>query len=92
MRIDAYNKLSKIYNTSSVKKTSKSGKSSFSDKFEISQEGRNYQVAKQIIFQVPDVREDKVREIKKQMDAGTYNVGMDEVADKVVSRYFNELV
>lgn len=92
MRIDAYNKLSRIYNTGSVKKTSKSSGSSFSDKLEISQKGKDFRVAKEIVSQIPDVREDKINEIKKQMESGTYNIGMKEVADKVVSRYFDKLV
>lgn len=92
MRIDAYNKVSQLYNTSSVKKATKPSGGSFSDKLEISQKGKDYRVAKQIVTQTPDVREDRVNEIKKQIESGTYNIGMTEVADKVVNRYFDELV
>lgn len=92
MRIDAYNKVNQIYNTSNVKKANKASKGSFSDKLEISQTGKDYRVAKQIISQTPEVREDKINEIKKQIESGTYNVDMIEVAEKLVNRYFNELV
>ncbi|TAH69459.1 MAG: flagellar biosynthesis anti-sigma factor FlgM [Anaerolineaceae bacterium] len=92
MRIDAYNKVSQLYNTSNVKKAAKPSGSSFSDKLEISQKGQDYRVAKQIVTQTPDVREDRIKEIKKQIESGTYNIGMSEVADKVVNRYFDELV
>lgn len=92
MRIDAYNKVSQLYNSSSVKKATKPSGSSFSDKLEISQKGNEYRVAKQIVTQTPDVREDKINDIKKQMESGAYNISMAEVADRVVNRYFDELV
>jgi negative regulator of flagellin synthesis FlgM len=92
MRIDAYNKVSQLYNTNNVKKANKPSGGSFSDKLEISQKGQDYRVAKQIVTQTPDVREDKVNQIKKQIESGTYNINMTEVADKVVNRYFDELI
>lgn len=89
MRIDAFNKVSQLYKTNSMKSTAKTKSSSFSDKLEISQLGKDYQVAKQIVAQTPDVREDKVNEIKQRMDAGTYDVSNEEVADKLVKAYFD---
>ena len=91
MRIDAYNKVSQIYNTSNVKKTTKASSGSFSDKLEISQKGKGYRIAKQILAQTPEVREDRINELKNQIESGTYSVDMTEVADKVVNRYFDEL-
>lgn len=88
MRIDAFNKVSQLYKTNSMKSTAKTKSGSFSDKLEISQLGKDYQVAKQIVAQTPDVREDKVNEIKQRMDAGTYDVSNEEVADKLVKAYF----
>jgi negative regulator of flagellin synthesis FlgM len=88
MRIDAFNKVSQLYKANSVKSTAKTNSSSFSDKLEISQLGKDYQVAKQIVAQTPDVREDKVNEIKQRLDAGTYDVSNEEVADKLVKAYF----
>ncbi len=92
MRIDAYNKVSQLYNTNKVKKATKPSGGSFSDKLEISQKGQDYRVAKQVVSQTPDVREDKVNQIKRQIESGSYNIDMTEVADKVVNRYFDELI
>lgn len=92
MRIDAYNKVSQLYNTNKVKKATKLGGESFSDKLEISQKGKDYRIAKQIVAQTPDVREDKINDIKNRINSGTYNVDMTEVAEKVVNRYFDELI
>jgi negative regulator of flagellin synthesis FlgM len=87
MRIDAFNKISELYKTSSVKPASKAKGTSFSDTLEISQTGKDYQVAKQIIARTPDVREATVNEIKERMEAGTYNVTIQDVADKLVDQY-----
>lgn len=92
MRVDAYNKVSQLYNTSKVNKATKTSSGKFSDRLEISQKGNDYRIAKQIVSQAPDVREDRINEIKKQMESGTYNVSMAEVADKVVNHYFDELI
>jgi len=75
-----------------VKSTSKTKAGSFSDTLEISQTGKDFQVAKQIMNRTPDVREAKVSEIKQRMETGVYNVSMEEVADKLVDNYFNETI
>lgn len=92
MRIDAFNKISKLYETSSTKSTVKTSKASFADKLEISKTGKDYQFAKQIVAKTPDIREDKVNEIKQQMAAGLYNVDAKEVAEKLVERYFDQQI
>lgn len=91
MRIDAFNKVSQLYNTGSVKSTAKATGSSFHDKLEISQTGKDYHTVKQALANMPDVREDKVADIKEKMASGTYDVSMEEVADKLVNRFFDEL-
>lgn len=90
MRIDAFKKVSQVYNTSKVTNVKKTTGSSFSDKLEISQVGKDYRAAKNVVAQTPDIREDKVADIKKRMESGSYNVNMQEVADKLVDRYFDE--
>lgn len=92
MRIDAFNKVSQLYKTNDVKSTAKSKGASFSDTLEISQTGKDYQVAKQIIGRTPDIRETKVNEIKQRMEAGNYHVNIQDVADKLVDKYFNESI
>ncbi|HCR41447.1 MAG TPA: flagellar biosynthesis anti-sigma factor FlgM [Lachnospiraceae bacterium] len=90
MRIDAFNKVSKLYQTNNIKSTKSVKGSSFSDKLEISQTGKDYQIAKNALKSVPDVREERVREIKERIASGTYNVNAEEVADKLIENYFNE--
>lgn len=90
MRIDAFNKVSQLYNSNKVKNTAKTRGSSFSDKLEISQVGKDYQIAKQIVARTPDVREATVNDIKERMQAGTYQVTIKDVADKLIDKYFSE--
>lgn len=92
MRIDAYNKVNQVYQTNVKTQTTKKDKMSKSDKVEISQFGRDLQVAKQAVENMPDIREEKVEVIKTAITSGTYEVSMEEVADKLVNHFFNTVI
>jgi len=92
MRINGIDKISQIFGSGKVDKVKKAGKGSYSDKLELSRTGNDYSIAKQIVAQIPDVREDKVNDIKSRIEAGTYNVSMEDVAEKIISRYLDELI
>lgn len=92
MRVDAYNKISQVYQTNVTKKTTKTAGSSATDQVQISRIGKDYQVAKKAVNDAPDVREDKVNEIKERMKSGTYNVSAEEIANKIVDRYFDTII
>lgn len=83
MRIDPYMQVNQLYNPNKPKANAKNGKASGKDKLEISDFGNAYQVAKQAVAQGSDVRSDRVKEIQAQMAAGTYNVSLKDVADKM---------
>ena len=91
MRVDAFNKISQLYNTSSIRGAAQTKSSSFRDQLEISQTGKDYQTARQIVAHIPDVREDRVNDIKQRIAAGTYNVSAQEAADKLVDNYFDAM-
>lgn len=85
MRVDAYSAVSQIYHSgaaSSVKKNSSTA--SYSDKLEISRTAKDYQVAKEAVSNVSEVREDKVAYIKAKMAAGTYHISAEAVAGKLL--------
>lgn len=89
MRIDAYNQIQQIYGSSTIKKTEekKTSTSSFKDQLMLSATGRDAQVAKQALANIPDVRKDKVAEIKEQIDNDTYEVSTDDFASKLLDKY-----
>lgn len=91
MRIDAYNAISQVYQPGKSYKTQAAGKAYGSDKVEISSFGKEFQVAKASVASAPDVRMDKVNEIKAMMAAGTYKVSGMDFANKIVDNYSSEL-
>ncbi|RDU21906.1 flagellar biosynthesis anti-sigma factor FlgM [Anaerosacchariphilus polymeriproducens] len=87
MRIDAYNKISQLYNTNKVNKCQKTADVQASDKVQISQAGLDFQLAKKAVAEAPDVREDVVSSLKSSVKAGTYQVDNEDFASKLMQKY-----
>ena len=87
MRIDAMSEISQLYQVNSTRKKTEKSASYTKDSVEISEFGRELQIAKQAVAQAEDVREDKVQELKSQMANGTYNVPMSALADKLLNGF-----
>lgn len=49
------------------------------------------QATKEIVASEPDIREDKVAEIKTKIKSGEYNVDHQAVADKLVDYFLDEI-
>ena len=89
MRVDALNHVSQLYQAANTKKVNKTEKIQKKDSYVISQSAKDYQVAKQAVAETEDIREDRVAELKEALASGTYNVSAQEIADKIVSKYFD---
>lgn len=85
MRIDAVNRVSQLYQANSTKKVAKQTSTQKYDSVQISQMGKDYQVAKAAVAATPDVRTDLVNDIKTRMQNGTYDVSMEMLADKLMA-------
>ncbi len=92
MRIDAYNKITQMLQTNNTVRTNKTKGVSAKDHVEISRTGKDYQVAKKALAKAEDIRMDKVNDIKRRIESGTYNVTGEEVANKLVENYFNQII
>lgn len=92
MRVDAYNKIAQVYQTNAVQKIDKKTNITTKDQVEISSLGKDYQIAKKAVANAPDIRTDKVNDIKERIASGTYNVSMEEVADHILERYFEKSI
>ena len=92
MRVDAYNKIAQLYQTNATKKMTQVASTSGTDQVELSRIGKDYQVAKQAVAKAVDIRMDKVNDISKRMEAGTYNISAEEVANKIMDSYFEKLI
>ena len=89
MRIDAYNQIQQIYGSKSIKKTEEKrvNSSSFKDQLLLSAAGKDAQIAKQAVSNTPDVRESVIAPLKEQIDNGTYEVDVDDLAGKLLEKY-----
>ncbi|MBW2632083.1 MAG: flagellar biosynthesis anti-sigma factor FlgM [Deltaproteobacteria bacterium] len=54
------------------------------DKVSLSSTARDIQQAEKTIEKLPDVREEKVRELKDQIEAGKYDVNGEKIAGKML--------
>ena len=87
MRIEGISQVAQLYSKNSIARTESKKVDAEKDRVHISQAGRDYQVARKAVSEVPDVREDLVASIKSRVDAGTYEVSGDAFAEKVIARY-----
>ena len=88
MRIEAYNQVAQLYKANKPMQTSKTARPGMgSDQVQISSIGRDYQIAKQAVAETPDIREDRVAELKSKIDSGTYSVDTADFASVLLSRY-----
>ncbi len=81
-KVNAPNGTKKTQRASNVQSTSKAGGT---DGFEISDFGRDLNVARKAVKETPDVRQEKVDEIKARFKAGKYEVSTSAIADKLLS-------
>lgn len=65
-------------------------KKSDQDAVSISQAAKEMQEVQKAVQDAPDVREDKVAEIKKQIQDGTYRVPAEAVVEKLLSIFTSE--
>lgn len=90
MRINGIKNINNAYKASRANKISKMSKANKEkDSLAISDLAKDLQIAKKAVKHAPDIRMDKVNDIKKRLQSGTYNVSAKEVADKMVERYFD---
>lgn len=87
MRIDAFSQISQAYGIKKTSPVSRAKSASGQDKLEISQFGRDYQVARQAISDSPDIREDRVSALKEKIDTGNYDVSPSDFARKLMQKY-----
>lgn len=90
MRIDAYTQVQQVYNISQAQKSQKTVKPGATDKVQISSVGKDFQIAKTAVANVPNIREEVTAPIKERIQNGTYEVDAESFADKLYEKY-NEM-
>jgi len=66
--------------------------SSPSERVDLSTTAKDIQQLKDALAQLPDVREEKIREVQKMLKDGTYNVSADQIAGKMVGESILDLL
>ncbi|NLJ87869.1 MAG: flagellar biosynthesis anti-sigma factor FlgM [Epulopiscium sp.] len=89
MKVSRVDKIMEIYNTSKMKKTEKAKKTEGKDTVALSNQGKDYQKALKAVSKVPDIREEKVEEIKQRIQSGNYDISAEELAEKIVDSIFD---
>ena len=90
MRIGAYNQVAQVYGNQSVEKnynSSQVGATSTLDQVSFSAVGKDMQIAKNALSSVPDVRQDRVNELRASIANGTYQVSAESLADKLMAAF-----
>lgn len=87
MRIETYNQIASVYKATKPAKAQGSSRVGSKDQVQISRAGLDYQIAKQAVSQAPDVRADKVAELKSRIASGEYQVSADDFASKLIAKY-----
>ncbi|MBO8167952.1 MAG: flagellar biosynthesis anti-sigma factor FlgM [Thermoanaerobacteraceae bacterium] len=87
MKIDKHlqTKLSAIYqNQQQVKRNQVAARKADADRVEISRTAKELQRLVEKAKNLPDVRAEKVAELKKRIENGTYQVPVEKLADKML--------
>ncbi|WP_069998882.1 flagellar biosynthesis anti-sigma factor FlgM [Cellulosilyticum sp. I15G10I2] len=85
MRIDQINNIYETYKKQSVSGAKPIAKTQKKDQVELSETAKDFQRVYKLLNATPDIREDKVNEIKDRISSGTYSVKAEEVTDKILS-------
>lgn len=92
MRIDAYNQVSQIYQASRPQKVAKKSETTVRDQFTVSSKGKDYQTAKKALAALLTSERRMIAALKEQIASGSYNVSAQEIADSVVSKFFDSSI
>ncbi|NLG89100.1 MAG: flagellar biosynthesis anti-sigma factor FlgM [Clostridiaceae bacterium] len=64
--------------------------SSGKDEYKISEQAKEYQIVMKALAKIPDIREDKVKEISAKIESGEYRVEAEDISDKIIRMLINE--
>lgn len=85
MRVTGINRIGEIYKTQQMKMEPIKGKKQ--DEVQLSTLAKDYQYALNAVRKVPDMRQKEVEAIKEGIKSGSYNLDMQEVSEKIMSRF-----
>ncbi len=63
------------------------GRNLDADRLELSVRSREISHIDELVRSTPDVREMKVEQVRREIEAGTYNVKAEKIAEKIIGGY-----
>lgn len=90
MRVGTFNQIAQVYGNQSVNKKYNSSQidaASTQDRVSFSTAGKDMQIAKNALNAVPDIRQDRVNELRASIANGTYQVSAESFAEKLMAAY-----
>ena len=88
--IQQYQKLDSVKNEE--EKPVVSGATIATERVDLSNKAKDIQKIKQVLEQTPEVREEKVQELKRQIESGSYVINPDTIADKMLGESLIDLI
>ena len=67
------------------------GDSSDSDRLELSVQSREFSQMQSLIQSTPDVREDRINQVRSEIESGTYNIKAEKIAEKIIGGTLDEV-
>jgi negative regulator of flagellin synthesis FlgM len=62
------------------------------EKVNLSATARDIQKLRNVIAELPDIREEKVQDLKSRIEKGNYNVSGDQIAEKMVGESLIDII
>ncbi|MBS4535789.1 flagellar biosynthesis anti-sigma factor FlgM [Clostridium sp. D2Q-14] len=81
---NSINKVMNAYKKTNKNEVSENNRLGKKDEFTISKEAKDIQRAFKIAKESPDIRKEKVEEIKARYDSGNYNIDPKKVVEKMI--------
>lgn len=85
MRIDKSTGLYGVYNKNMSQVNNDRNEKGKKDEINISDKAKSYQFALGIVRQEPEIRQEKVTELKEKIQSGNYNVSSEDIAEKMMN-------
>lgn len=87
MKINGIHNIYEAYQSQMNSSVEKAKKVSEKDQVSLSNNAKDFSSVYKMLSEVPDVRTQKVEQIKQAMNSGTYNVSSEQVAEKILSQF-----
>lgn len=93
MKINKTDNIMKVYNNMSSNKVNANKNKLEKDNINLSERAKDYQFAMEKIKEVPDIRIDKVKDLKEKVQSGNYNVEGKKIVEKMFENiHFDERI